>query len=466
MKSKKILISVLIGCLPFLVGLNKIFFGFEYEDAFINSHVGLQDNISFFFSNFRTKGCTEYFNGNCHELKAYPGHYISYAFLIKVTSFIYSNPYFTHRFLNFFLVVISFSSLILLLPKDIFRKEILPFFLIIISLLPFMYVFNSSLIENLSFSLGIIIIVVVYLNDRNESEKLKILFLILIGVICIIKRENLVYFFLIPLIFKKEDCKNYRLLLATAVILLIQIVINPFYTEGIESKDLNRSTFSIDYLAFQLPVYLKSLVSIKGFLFLTIFALLRKPNKKSIYFIFVFILFLVTYSLHYRSRYAIESSNISLLETYRYLVNTIPFVLGYILFSKGILFKYPKFIYGILIASVLSYNYSFHIMEDFINDEIRNYHVVNEIIEDSLNDTESCLILDNFVLISLLNKKNMNIDIIEYNTFIYQEYQSNSYDKIYLINRFGTSKIKIDSHLRKIDSLSKSSTDVYQVIGY
>ena len=111
-----------------------------------------------------------------------------------------------------------------------------------------------------------------------------------------------------------KDLKNWKTTATLFIYLItIQIIINPFYTEILETNDLGKNTFSWEYFKIQFPVYLKSFFSIKGFLPLTIILLLVKPNRKSIPFLILFLGLVLIYSSHYRSKYVIDSQEMSIL---------------------------------------------------------------------------------------------------------------------------------------------------------
>src|SRR5690606_23667766 len=140
----------------------------------------------------------------------------------------------------------------------------------------------------------------------------------------VVKRENLIYlltlgFFNIRQLLNKKSFWSF-----VGIFLLIQLAINPFYTEGIESSALGRATFSIEYLIFQLPTYLFSFFRPDGFLLISLsLLLLVKPTKSSLIFLISCVAFITLYGLHYRSQYAIASQSISHFETFRYMFNTL-----------------------------------------------------------------------------------------------------------------------------------------------
>jgi hypothetical protein len=468
----KLVISILGAIIIFTFFLDSKFYGFEYEDSFVNSYIATQSEYSDFVKNYRTEGCNKYYNSNCEETTSFTGHYFPYSLYLNTVNRIFKlKSYQIHKVGN---AILSFFLILTLLScfKKIRIREIL-FILSILSCLPFIYVFNSSLIENLSLALGTLIISLIYINRKQKQKNIVFIILILMVMITLVKRENLFYLILVPLVLTIKDIKNYKFIIPILLLISTQILINPFFTEYIESEHINRSTFSFDYFLFQFPTYLRSLISIDGFLpFILLIFISSKASKISIYYLFAFFGFIILYSFHYRSQFAIIEKNISLFDTYRYLVNTSPFLFGYFLFSKErSVFLNRKIFYIPFVLIILYFSTtSFNKFGYFIEDEEYNYHLINEKIKELESDNFDIYILDNFNLISLLNSPNTNILELNYENLdglIHIEKRLKENDKIYLINRFEATEMKeiIEDFLTvKIDSISTNSTQVYEVI--
>src|SRR5690606_7368669 len=106
--------------------------------------------------------------------------------------------------------------------------------LLLVASLPAMYVLNSGLIENLSFTIGFLLVMSLKLYSR--SEKWILVYFALLLLITIVKRENLIFlltlgFFNIRHLLNKKSFWSF-----VGIFILIQLAINPFYTEGIESN--------------------------------------------------------------------------------------------------------------------------------------------------------------------------------------------------------------------------------------
>ena len=74
-KIQLVFISLICTCIVFLSALDSKFYGFEYEDSFINSYIASQNNYFDFIKNFRTEACNKFKNGKCVETSSYTGHY-------------------------------------------------------------------------------------------------------------------------------------------------------------------------------------------------------------------------------------------------------------------------------------------------------------------------------------------------------------------------------------------------------
>jgi hypothetical protein len=441
---------------------SKQFYGFEYEDSFVSAHVASQDNISQFVEEFRTQGCESLINGECVSVSSYTGHYIPYATYLYLVdkAFNIENSYIIHKVGNAILFVLCFLF-IFILYKDSALGIILMF--AFISCLPVVYVLNSGLIENLSFCLGLIFIISLHQNRLSNKDWWLVISLLLLLLIVIIKRENLIYLSTLLLFKPKYLIRNFRFWLFVVFLLLSQYLINPFFTEGLESSHLGRSTFSIDYFIFQFPTYLNSFLRFDGFLVLLLFIFLaKKPSKQSVILIIIWFAFILLYSFHYRGQYAIEAGKITHFESFRYMFNTLPLLLGYMIFGKkrSPIFKNILCFSTVIICTFLVFS-NFEMLEEFGKEEFAEYHSINKKIDLLPQKKQKIAIHDNFVLISMLNNKNKNTyiftaknDFLEY--FVGREN--------ILINRFNI--IDIDNfkgiyQFTEIKSLSSAGVKAY-----
>jgi hypothetical protein len=415
MKNKVLFITILL-----LIGLfivfkplsSKKFYGFEYEDSFVSAHVASQKNISKFIGSYRTMGCETLEQGECMSVSSYTGHYAAYSiylFGIKKVFDIQKN-YLIHKVGNAVLFIICFFF-IFFFYKDKFSFFLL--FLGLISCLPTLYVFNSGLIENLSFTLGLFSILFLYKFKATEKNIWFTFYLIVLIVLVNVKRENLFFLTTLIIIDPKKLVKSYMFWLGVSLFLLSQIAINPFFTEGLEATSLGRSTFSFDYFVFQFPTYFASFFRIDGFMIvLIIMFLLVKPTKDSFIFLGIWLLFIILYSFHYRGQYAIAAGKITHFESFRYMFNTIPLLIGYFFF--GTIKTSINKLYLLIITLVMSFYLIYEntlVIEGFASEELTDYHSINDKLNFLGSKKENIVIHDNFVLISMLNNNSKNIDV-------------------------------------------------------
>lgn len=456
-KNNIYLITALLGVtIIFSLNFNEKFYGFEYEDAFISSSIASGETYFQKIINYRTAEFSNYVNGEGSILSTYTGHYFPYSLYLFTINKIFNCPiYLIHKIGNFLLLLFCTIIIFSFNAKD--KQKKLIFYCALISSLPFIYIVNSSLIENLSFFFGIIFIVLLKYKSESEFEKSAlILFLTLLS---IVKRENLFYLLLCPLFLSISDLRNIKYILLFVLFFTIQFIINPFFTEGLESISINNPTFSIKYLAFQLPTYLYSLIAYKGFLLLTVCLVLLKFSNKSAYLLVLWLGFIIFYSIHYRSRYAVSLGKIELFDTYRYVVNTVPLLFGVIIFSKiKSFFTLRNWTLSIIpITSILFFYNSLSTFNDFVEDEYLNFHKVNDELV-KLSTKSHIRVYDNFVLISIINLRDKKgIDV----------YELHEYDEIikskntYVINRFNDFDIEPNKELFEVKRLSSNKTKVY-----
>lgn len=465
-KSYKIYLSFIVlflGLFLIFIPLKLTkFYGFEYEDSFVSTHVSSQDRPSHFIDKYRTQGCESKVNGKCVSFSSYTGHYITYSIYLYSISKIFNikTPHLTHKLGNAILFILCFLLLFIIYENSLMSITLMA---CLIACLPAVYVFNSSLIENLSFSLGLILFISIHQHLSNKKKLWLWASFFLILILVIVKRENLIYLSVLLLYNPKILIKNTGFWIFTFCIITFQYFINPFYTEGLEASHLGRNTFSFDYFIFQFPTYLKSFFKLNGFvIFLGFILLIKKPTKKSLLLISVWFTFILLYSFHYRSQYSIITREISHFESFRYMFNTIPFLVGFYIFGNN---RKQKFQYLIsatfLVISSYFFMNNFDILKEFGQEEFSEYHNINLKIDSLSKNDKKIAIHDNFVLISMLNTKSDSIDIFtaHQNSLEYIVGYTNI-----LINRFELIDIetfKEDFKFEEIDELSSNSFRVY-----
>ncbi|MDA9027090.1 hypothetical protein N9H82_06570, partial [Flavobacteriaceae bacterium] len=388
------------------------FYGFEYEDSFISAHVSSQKTIAPFMVKYRTQGCESRVNGKCISVSSYTGHYITYSAYLYAIAKIFNieSPHLIYKLGNALLFGLCFL-LVFILYENSFLNIIL--MLSLISCLPAVYVLNSGLIENLSFSLGLILIISLHQHFTKGNKWWLWLSFVLLLILVIVKRENLIYVSVLLLYSPKFLFKNTGFWIFTFCLIITQYFINPFYTEGLEASYLGRNTFSLDYFIFQFPTYLKSFFRLDGFIILLVFVLLsKKPTKKSLILISIWFAFILFYSFHYRGQYAIKAGEISHFESFRYMFNTIPLMIGFFIFGnkRKQTFQYIISTTILVFSSYLIIN-NIEMLKEFGREEFSEYHNINLKIDSLPKNDKKIAIHDNFVLISMLNSKSDSIDI-------------------------------------------------------
>jgi hypothetical protein len=466
-KSYKKLLNIFVLIIGLFVVFNPLsndkFYGFEYEDSFISSHVASQSNLKQYVDKFRTQGCESLVNGECLSTASYTGHYVTYSlYLFSIDSIVgIDKPFLIHKIGNGILIGMCFIFTFVFYKKQLIGTTLM---MCLISCLPVVYVLNSSLIENLSFSLGLFYFFSLNEYKVNQKKLWLMISLILISLLVIVKRENLIYLPTLLILDYKTLYKNYAFWILMLALISSQILINPFFTEGLEASYLERSTFSFEYFKFQFPTYLYSFFRVDGFIVLVVFVLLIiQPTKSSLISLSIWIAFILLYSFHYRGQYAIEAGEITHFESFRYMFNTLPVFLGYFIFGTLRKPLWNKTVsYAALAFCIYSISNNTNMLMEFGREEYTEYHRVNEKINLLADEKSNLSIHDNFVLISMLNlKENDSIDVFSANenSINFKEKETNI-----LINRFDIIDLKKFENtykFYKIDSLSSKGTDVY-----
>ena len=117
-------------------------------------------------------------------------------------------------------------------------------------------------------------------------------------------------------------------------------------------------------------MYAYSLVHYSGFALISSLILFIRFNKNSLYLLATWSLLLLVYSAHYRSQYIVETKDISLFDTYRYLVNALPLFYGILIFGDLKLLIKKFWVRTILIVASLIFLFNSSTMiHYFIEDE-------------------------------------------------------------------------------------------------
>jgi hypothetical protein len=176
------------------------------------------------------------------------------------------------------------------------------------------YVFGSSLAENLSVFFALTLLLAMKYSRY-------VLTIILLTCLVLVKRDSLIYVFPVFVLLLREKKLNMLILLSFILALYI-LIINPFYTEIIESEGLGRPSFSQYNFLTQSPYYFAFALSP----FITPFVFMDFTKDKLL--LATLILGLLMYSVHYRSYYILNGlEQFKEFHSWRYLYNLIPLIL-------------------------------------------------------------------------------------------------------------------------------------------
>lgn len=353
-KQNIIIISVIIFVLIRLLFLAFPFWGLEYEDAFIYNDTGRFLNYSYDFQSmpFKCQSCTDGSYLDCVEYGSYGGHFLTIPIILSLV-----NSIFGYHLTNIFFLNLTFSVLALILVfifykrynmRDIFS---LSSFIILLSITPFLTIFNTSgLAETISSFFVIGFIFSIYFSSENHFKIpsahfwLSILFLFLA---IATKRENLtllVFMLIIPFIRyiynQKPLTKSFYLSIGLSTLLSLSFayLVNLFGIENNESGDIGSKTFSIEYLIVNLKQLFFAIINIRywgitGFLFFGVIILVaykRHLQKFGLMTLVLSLLYMIVYSTHYRSYYQVVYNLTHPFETLRYSTNYLPLILLFI----------------------------------------------------------------------------------------------------------------------------------------
>ena len=347
-KNKLFLISIIFLFIGLrILFINFPFWGLEYEDSFIYNDTARYLSFEYDYKSmpFKCQSCLDGSYEKCTSYGSFGGHFLTFPYLISIINYIFSYNYNNVFILNFF---ISISILILIIrwTKQNSNSFSLPIFIILLSLTPFITLFNTSgLSETLSSLFVLIFFLSVFkLNeiDFKFSFTFLIAFLTLI-ISILIKRENLtllVFLFIIPFLryyFNQRILvKNYIMFaLSTSIVILALIYkINVLEVESNEGVDVGSPTFNftnffINIQQLVLAILNYSYWGITGIVFIisTIYFFIKKYKSKiGLFSLVLILLYIVVYCSHYRSYYQVKFNIVHPFETLRYSTNYFPLI--------------------------------------------------------------------------------------------------------------------------------------------
>lgn len=356
----------------------QIFSGLEYEDAYIYNAAArffLSGSALLPTQTLLTTSCSVGSLAACNEYSTYSGHVIGYSAAIAGAGKLFGYQPELANFVSFFASILCAGALFI--TASLISNSILYAVtaVLIFDFLPFQNLFaTASVVEPFS-SLFVTLSLLSYLLSVHSRASKPLLWksilawgtLFLVWLACIlIKRENALSLALLPPItvmlisFEHRSVENWRWL--TKPILIIWIVLAVFFVVVIdvaetiraEIPDVEGFPFSPLFLSKLLPVFLSTLIDLQLFLGLSVFvpiavyaAAKRTPTTRLIqYPVILFGMYLLIYSLHYRSYYFIRTGDVAEFDTYRYLAHLIPLyalvVAGGIQYCLGLVNFLPK----------------------------------------------------------------------------------------------------------------------------
>lgn len=327
--------------------INFPFWGMEYEDSFIYNDTARYLTFEYDYKSmpFKCQSCLDGSFLKCNSYGSFGGHFLTFPFLISMFNYIFSYNYNNIFILNF-LISISLLLYIIKWTQQNNSNFSLPIFIILLSLTPFITVFNTSgLSETLSsFFVLIFFLSVFKLNEIDFKYSLTFLIAFITLIISIlIKRENLtllVFLFTLPLLryyFNQRILvKNYLMFVLSTSLLILTLIykINVIEVESNEGIDVGSSTFNLTNFFINIQQLFLAILNysywgITGIVFIiaTIYFFIKKNKSKiGLFSLVLTLLYVLVYCCHYRSYYQVKFNIVHPFETLRYSTNYFPLI--------------------------------------------------------------------------------------------------------------------------------------------
>jgi hypothetical protein len=437
-----LLLVIVISFIPKYNSISTPYYGTEYEDAFVfqadsksfSEHSSEADRFRVQLANFN-------FENNQNELLSYTGHFTSYSSVIAFGNSILG--YSQLRTIQFNLIFSMFLAVFLFMTvlnkSKNFQAAIIS--TLIFASSPASNLFQTSGLAETFSSMMIVIFISVlfkFWNAIRPTNK-SIIFLFFTLFMCIlIKRENMVVLSTLPLIcYHLYRLQSLKWLWLLGIGLALYFYgIEPFSTEYLEAASIQTDTFSLKYLIVQLPVYILTLLKFEYFgvaflvmciSFILIFYNKRKPSFESMVTTAIFCGYLITYCLHYRSRYFILNMEMSIFETFRYANNfyvLIAMIVGFnfciLLESKNTKYSKHIFLMPFILIFLISIPYSLNLRDDLqqgeYNTRILPVLEANRVVMKQMADNEQGVLVTDIPLVAkMLDSQEFNLKIHEFN---------------------------------------------------
>jgi len=454
----KLIIFLLLINFIFKCPINFEFFdGIEYEDSYIfkASARALFENKYYIDHNnpFLPTACIFGSIRNCKISATYNGFYLGYPYIINLGyNFFGYNPNIANVislvFSSFSIVLIFLISLIII--NNVFYAISCSFIYITI---PIFNVYSStSLSEPLTnaYILLVLLIYIIFIYYPKNLGKtffycdiLTILALISTMVFSIlIKRVNLSLLFFLPLISlihlylnrQNVEAKKtlWRIIFILPLIIIVMLFcftsLNIMGTLHPEKNDIGKEPFSLSYFSNLAPIFMKSFLNIKWYLFYSIFLLLGlftfMRTRLGIFPAIIFLFYFVLYTTHYRSYYFIKGAPVSEGDSIRYMMS----IIGMYSLIAGIGIYYSikyfekaankvrdknisKIFFAGIILIVLIISFIFTIKNRFDSTEDEYFVRIQPVIKtlDYVNNKETIIVTSEPLIFQIIGDSNMEI---------------------------------------------------------
>ena len=445
LQTKKKVLFLIVASLLILIFITRmpiyLFDGLEYEDSYI-----YKSTARFIYSNFHkpidvpnpflTNTCSFGSIKNCVSISTYSGHLIGFPSLIALLHILFGYSPYTANLLSFSFSIFALIPLILTFRKDISNSYYPLIPAVIFLFLPVANVYSITSLSEVTSSFFIISTIYVYIcaNDKHIDDNIPIYFkifywlayfLILFSAL-LIKRENAILLFSLPIyplltLLRFSNINSNKNIFSAIIVTIIFhsilvifyiFILNIFDTVNVENFEISAQSFSISHFFKLFPIFFNALTSFRFFSisFVLIVLSLIFIKKSNIYLtlLLTFTMYFFVYSFHHRSLYFIETGEVFLSDTFRYLTNISPliallssygFVFLFKLCSSSKILSYKPlqivFIIFLLLTNILC---SFSLRKQLISQEfLRRKHPVFSSI-DYIKNRSSLLITFNSLL--------------------------------------------------------------------
>ena len=454
-KHWKLLIILVLLNFVFKFPFNlKFFDGLEYEDSYIYK----ASARSIFEGDYKFSKINPYFPTSCisgsikecNQPGIYVTNFLGYPYIIHLGYRIFG---YHINIANVISLIFSAISIFFLFLVSFLIIDNLNFALIcsfIYITIPIFNVYASTaLTEPLSNAFLILVLLQFLIFTKSKQKGRNLLLFDILGLAAIastlifsilVKTTNLSLVFCLPIagmiysFFKcnKKEFNRYRILSTLPIMIIIflfslKILKFPIALE-INEADIGVAPFSMSYLKTLAPVFLKSFISLKWYLFYSIFFVFGLyfglKRKVGLFPIGIFFFYFFLYTSHYRSYYFTRGIPVFEDEALRYMISIISLYsivvgIGLYYFLKGvkqqlskrfIFFPYkivlPALVFIIIVVSTI---FTLRDREYFVEDEyISRIEPVKKTLE-YMNEESDVLITSEHILFQIYGSSSLRL---------------------------------------------------------